>query len=427
MNRKGRPRRSKIPVSVASARLGRVGQGSVAPAPEDQSAGLSVQDDAATWAASASQSAEEEHDVPSAREEDSVAASAPDEIASPVTAPREDGPSARGSRASTENEVTASAGPHGDMVAPQSSPASVRPRPQAPSLHFVATPHPSQVAPGPAEPEVAARQDDSDPDPDREEGSFPPVDLDARFFEAALAAHGDFDLNETEHRDLHRARKLSPVAVQRRAHLTRYVTIAVGLSSALCVAALVKIAVARSHDDPRPRSSWGGQAAAAAPLNARPTTVPATASAPAAANSAAVDTAATQPAPQVVPVPPPATAEPPPRAAAEPPSRPTETPPQPLPGAAAAEAPSPTADLDPKEAAKEKAKSRRALESGRYGDAILAGERSVAIDPTDAEAWLLLGASYQQKGDSKNAVRSFRSCVDQGKRGPKYDCAAMLR
>jgi Tfp pilus assembly protein PilF len=80
-----------------------------------------------------------------------------------------------------------------------------------------------------------------------------------------------------------------------------------------------------------------------------------------------------------------------------------------------------------KEAANEKAKSRGALERGNMTGAIASGERSVAIDPADAEAWLILGAAYQQKGDAKNAVRSFKACVSQGKRGPTSDCAAMLR
>ena len=48
-----------------------------------------------------------------------------------------------------------------------------------------------------------------------------------------------------------------------------------------------------------------------------------------------------------------------------------------------------------------------------------------ALDPTDGEAWLILGAAYQEKGDMKNARRSYKACLEQGKRGPKYECAAM--
>ena len=78
---------------------------------------------------------------------------------------------------------------------------------------------------------------------------------------------------------------------------------------------------------------------------------------------------------------------------------------------------------DPKEAAKDKHASQLALERGKVGDAIDAGERSVALDPSDAEAWLILGAAYQEKGDQKNARRCFKSCLEQGKRGPKWECA----
>jgi Flp pilus assembly protein TadD len=61
------------------------------------------------------------------------------------------------------------------------------------------------------------------------------------------------------------------------------------------------------------------------------------------------------------------------------------------------------------------------------GAAIEAGERSVQLDPTDGEAWLILGAAYQTKGDAKEARRCYKSCVEQGKRGPRNECAAMLR
>jgi Flp pilus assembly protein TadD len=99
--------------------------------------------------------------------------------------------------------------------------------------------------------------------------------------------------------------------------------------------------------------------------------------------------------------------------------------------AQAAPAPAPADDTatapeaDPKAAAKAKHASQLALERGKVADAIEAGEQSVSLDPSDAEAWLILGAAYQEKGDIKNARRSFRSCVDQGKRGPKWECAQM--
>jgi Flp pilus assembly protein TadD len=82
---------------------------------------------------------------------------------------------------------------------------------------------------------------------------------------------------------------------------------------------------------------------------------------------------------------------------------------------------------DAEQAKKEKALCRVALERGRLTEAVEAGERAVALDPTDGEAWLILGAAYQSKGNSKDARRCYKSCVQEGKRGPRNECAAMLR
>jgi hypothetical protein len=78
-------------------------------------------------------------------------------------------------------------------------------------------------------------------------------------------------------------------------------------------------------------------------------------------------------------------------------------------------------------AAQEKKAARQALERSAFGKAIEAGERSVAQDPTDGEAWLILGAAYQEKGKHADARRCFGECVKQGKRGPIGECRAMLR
>ena len=37
------------------------------------------------------------------------------------------------------------------------------------------------------------------------------------------------------------------------------------------------------------------------------------------------------------------------------------------------------------------------------------------------------GLAYQEKGDIKDARRCYKSCISEGKRGSKADCAAMLR
>jgi hypothetical protein len=311
------------------------------------------------------------------------------------------------------------------------------PRPKAPQLNFSPTQPPSRPPEAPAQPpsrpaeaaEVpkALGSDEASPD----DVSVPPIDLDTGFFDAVpVSADSSSSIGiDTETRDPRLVAKLTPAAAKRRARFAKYVTVAVSLASALCVAALVKVAVARSHEEPQAlHVTSARRTAMAAPADTAPTA--AATQSPPMVDPARLDGA---------PAEPPMLAEPVAAAASAPP-QPIE--PSPAPALAASAAPSEAApsapnetvepkevakEVDPKEAAKEKAKSRRALEGGKVADAIAAGEQSVAVDPTDAEAWLILGAAYQMKGDGKNAFRSFKACVDQGKRGPKYECAAMLR
>lgn len=79
-----------------------------------------------------------------------------------------------------------------------------------------------------------------------------------------------------------------------------------------------------------------------------------------------------------------------------------------------------------KTALEEKKDAQRLLDRGKSKDAIAAGERSVALDPADGEAWLLLGAAYQEQGKMVDARRCYNACIKEGKRGPKGECAAML-
>jgi len=56
-----------------------------------------------------------------------------------------------------------------------------------------------------------------------------------------------------------------------------------------------------------------------------------------------------------------------------------------------------------------------------------AGElRSVALDPTDAEAWLILGSAQQDAGHWKEGRESYAQCVKQAKVGPVSECRMML-
>jgi len=245
----------------------------------------------------------------------------------------------------------------------------------------------------------------------RDDSSYPPVDLDNHFFEGQAHSRSSYPPFDTEERDPRMALKLTPEVARRRADLSRYVKFAVAAASAVCLAALVKVAVAHnSTESGTTRPSMAAAVAAPpvqAPVQAAPppaeTQAPAAPLvAPPAETQAAAAPATPSPAETVA-----AAAAPPAEAVTADPA-PTEVP-----------------ELDPKAAAKEKNTARQLLERGKHNDAIEAGERSVALDPTDGEAWLILGAAYQEKGDMKNARRSYKACLEQGKRGPKYECAAM--
>ncbi|MDP9033324.1 MAG: hypothetical protein M3O50_00830, partial [Myxococcota bacterium] len=83
---------------------------------------------------------------------------------------------------------------------------------------------------------------------EREDPSVPPVDIDAHFFDSAHVAWEP--VPELEARDPRVAIKSSPMAARRRAHLAKYVKVAVALSSALCVAAVVKASTTSGHEAP---------------------------------------------------------------------------------------------------------------------------------------------------------------------------------
>ncbi len=104
----------------------------------------------------------------------------------------------------------------------------------------------------------------------------------------------------------------------------------------------------------------------------------------------------------------------------------------PMAGSSASAAPSASDAANAAEEAAEQAKQAKdeaqsALEKGRSMQAVEAGERAVALDPTDAEAWLILGAGYQQRGAFARARRCFATCAQVATRGPRRECAALLR
>ncbi len=256
------------------------------------------------------------------------------------------------------------------------------------------------------------------PLPAREDSSFPPVDLDSHFFDATTT-----ETDESHERDPRMVLKLGPEAARRRAQFQKYVKIAVAAASVLCLAALVKGALTRNHEEPAVRRASAAVVAPAPAPQPVQTAAPALEEVPAPPEqpAAAAEPQATAPAVAATET-----------ASAAPAAAPTEqAAPAPAPSAAEGEAAPTATDTaeapapDPKEAAKAKRASQAALERGKIAAAIEAGEQSVSLDPTDAEAWLILGAAYQEKGDQKNARRSFKSCLEQGKRGPRWECAQM--
>ena len=99
--------------------------------------------------------------------------------------------------------------------------------------------------------------------------------------------------------------------------------------------------------------------------------------------------------------------------------------------AEAALAPEPEIDLhDPALAVALTERARMKLEHRDVLDAIELGEQAVLHDATNARAWVVLGAAYQQNGDMANARNCYRKCV-QGVQIPgdksREDCAAMLQ
>jgi tetratricopeptide (TPR) repeat protein len=194
---------------------------------------------------------------------------------------------------------------------------------------------------------------------------------------------------------LSRRRELITGARHRRLALRKYVIGAVSASLGLCVAAGAKVASVELRRDLLPEhDALPIPSAIAHALSAGP---PSPITAPAMASvSSHTEPAAAVSAPEVAA---------------------TDTPP--------AEASAPR--VATKEAVRLRELSRSALERGSLKSSIEAGERSVDADPTDAEAWLVLGAAYQETGSLDQARRCFRSCVEKGKGTSRGECAAMLR
>ncbi|MGB5684000.1 MAG: tetratricopeptide repeat protein, partial [Polyangiales bacterium] len=54
-------------------------------------------------------------------------------------------------------------------------------------------------------------------------------------------------------------------------------------------------------------------------------------------------------------------------------------------------------------------------------------ERATAIDPSNALAWVTLGAARQMRGDRQGARQAYQNCAKLGKGKYVAECRAMLR
>jgi hypothetical protein len=97
---------------------------------------------------------------------------------------------------------------------------------------------------------------------------------------------------------------------------------------------------------------------------------------------------------------------------------------------AAARAPDPTPSAtvaDARAAQDARELARHALERGELARAVSTGIESVELDPTDAEAWLVLGAAEMASGKHRDARATFTACTKVATRGPRHECAQMLQ
>jgi hypothetical protein len=201
-----------------------------------------------------------------------------------------------------------------------------------------------------------------------------------------------------------RLRAASAAAAARRRDLTRYVTGAVAVCFMICVAAAVRAATVHAGPNP-PALSYQTSSGTGAPR---------------------VEEPAQQPAPPAEALPSPAPQAEPPAAAPEARAEAVvpeqqQTAPEP-----AATAPD-TSPADPAAALAARHDAQRAIDRGDMAHAIEASQRSIDLDRTDAEAWLILGAAYLQKGAYREAREAFTTCTHEATRGPRGECRALLR
>jgi hypothetical protein len=303
------------------------------------------------------------------------------------------------------------------------------------------TPPPADVA-APASDDPPAKSVSAQKEKSDDDGA--PVDLDDRFFAEGVQSEREA-LTQRTHASVHAAEeeeidpkillKMHPEVQARRERNRSYVKWAilaavaigvVGLGSRMWAADGDKERAAREVEEYKQTHPPGSRTDNAPSAEPAATQAPAAVQAAAAPDEPPPPSAAAAPAGSAPAAPAEsaqANAAKPATAAEAKPLEPTAAPA--TSGAAAAPAEAPLAPA--KTAAQEKRDCQVFLDRGANAAAIAAGQRSVGLDPSDGEAWLLLGGAYQVMGRTGEAKHAYSQCVKQGARGPIADCKSMLQ
>jgi len=232
--------------------------------------------------------------------------------------------------------------------------------------------------------------------------------------------HGDAHVEE-EAPDPRVAHKMSAAVQQRRARFAKYVKIAVAVSLVVCVVAVLRFKLVVT---PQEASANGVTAVPATPATAKKAAVqpptPESATKPPQAPGASTEAAKVEP-----PAPSAAESAAAPAASASASASAVASAASSAPAAAssepAASASAAPQELDVEGAKKAKREAKNFLEGGAYKKAIEAGERAVAMNPADGDAWYVLGSAYMLNNDHDNQVRCFTRCLAE--KGGNQECA----
>ena len=247
---------------------------------------------------------------------------------------------------------------------------------------------------------------------DLEEGAPTRDELANRFFDKAHETPAPLPVDDVAREVAREAARFESAAFkERQRYLARYVAGAVAASTVICLAAFFRVASAAPDMSPHAaRASLASTSLTTAAEPAQPVepSIASPAEAPPAPPAPVV--AAASPAPVVGAI------APTPAAAAPATNASTSAP--------IADAPA----SDGPTARQSKDAAMHALEHGNWNAAIAAAERSVRLDPTDGEAWLILGGAYQERGSDRAARHAYASCAQSAKPGhARSECASLAR